>query len=243
MALRLGIDLDGVLADMHRELVRQAESLFGSVTIPAAGSDTSGHSSASADAAAASPILDVDPAAKSLKLTPKQQRALWEHVGSIENFWESLSEIEPGFVSRLWGVAHERGWEIIFLTKRPPSAGAPSQLQTQRWLAAAGFQHPCTYVVQGSRGRIASALDLRYVVDDRPENCLDVVMDSGARAVLVWRDAQPPTNAVAEWKGIDIVRSMDECLSLLVDADDGANRGFLSKVKRFLTGGASSSTR
>jgi hypothetical protein len=239
VALRLGIDLDGVLADMHGELIRQAGSLFGPLVPPVAAESPSPALGRAAEPAARSPILDVDPAAQNLKLTPRQQRALWEHVGSIENFWETLAEIEPGFVARLWAVADERGWEIIFLTKRPPSAGAPTQLQTQRWLAAAGFQHPSTFVVQGSRGRIAAALDLQYVVDDRPENCLDVVVDSSARAILVWRDEPAPTQAVAEWKGIEIVRSMEECLTRLVAVDGRTGRGLISKVKQFLTGGVS----
>ena len=51
-----------------------------------------------------------------------------------------------------------------------------------------GFTLPSVFVVQGSRGRIAAALGLDIVVDDRPENCLDVVVDSKARAILVWRE-------------------------------------------------------
>lgn len=172
-------------------------------------------------------------------MTPKQQRALWEQVGSIENFWETLAEIKPGTVARLWTLSREREWEVIFLTKRPPSAGVTAQLQTQRWLAAAGFEHPSTFVVQGSRGRIAAALDLHYVVDDRPENCLDVASDSSARAVLVRRDTRAPAPAVAERNGIDLVRSMDECLRLLVGADGGATRGLVSRVRQFLSGGGS----
>ena len=234
MALRLGIDLDGVLADMHGELTRQATALFGPAQAPPS---TDASQADSAEASPRPPILDIDPAAQALRLTPKQQRALWEHVGSIDNFWETLAEIEPGTVSRLSTVAHERRWEVIFLTKRPPSAGAPAQLQTQRWLAKAGFSHPSTFVVQGSRGRIAAALDLQFVVDDRPENCLDIAIDSSARAVLVWRDPKQVPPAVAERKGVDLVRNMEECLQLLIGADGGSPRGILSKVRQFLTGG------
>ena len=115
-------------------------------------------------------------------MTARQQRRLWRHVETIENFWETLTEIEPGAVARLAAVATERKWEVLFLTKRPASAGATSQMQTQRWLEAKGFALPSVYVVQGSRGRIAAALGLDFVVDDRPENCLDIVVDSKARA-------------------------------------------------------------
>ena len=108
----------------------------------------------------------------------RQQRRLWRHVETIENFWETLQELEPGVIQQLAAQARDRRWEIIFLTKRPETAGSTAQVQTQRWLESKGFTLPSVFVVQGSRGRIASALNLDIVIDDRPENCLDVVVDS-----------------------------------------------------------------
>src|SRR5439155_22669880 len=114
-------------------------------------------------------------------MTPRQQRRLWKHVDSIEKFWQTLQETEAGVVARLHKLATERRWEIIFLTKRPESEGATSQVQSQRWLESKGFALPSVFVVQKSRGRIAESLGLDIVIDDRPENCLDVVTDSKAR--------------------------------------------------------------
>ena len=121
-------------------------------------------------------------------MTVRQERRLWRHVQSIDGFWESLHEIEPGIVARLAALSAERRWEVIFLTKRPETAGAIAQVQTQRWLQAHGFPLPSVFVVHGSRGRVAESLGLDFVVDDRPENCLDVIVDSKARAMLVWRE-------------------------------------------------------
>ena len=137
---------------------------------------------------AAETALDSTPPLLKLNMTSRQQRKLWRHVETIENFWETLSENEPGVVARLAKIAIDRRWEVIFLTKRPQTAGATAQVQSQRWLESKGFPLPSVFVVQGSRGRIAAALDLAIVVDDRPENCLDVVVDSKARAILVWRE-------------------------------------------------------
>ncbi len=123
-----------------------------------------------------------------MEMTERQERRLWRHVESIDGFWETLKEIEPGTVARLAALASDRRWELIFLTKRPESAGATAQVQTQRWLQAHGFSLPSVFVVQGSRGRVADAFNLDFVVDDRPENCLDVVIDSTTRALLVWRE-------------------------------------------------------
>lgn len=232
MNLRIAFDLDGVLADMEAELMRQARLLFGeSVTAPAP-------SVAAADAPAepANEPIENTPAVLKLRMTARQQRRLWTHVESIEDFWETLEEIEPGAIARLAKVAAERRWEVIFLTKRPQGAGRTAQIQTQRWLAARGFGLPSVFVVQGSRGRIAASLDLDIVVDDRPENCLDVVVDSKARAILVWRDEKKQLPVAARRLGIGVVRSVNECLDILmqIDNDQRTQPGVVDRVLRLL---------
>ena len=127
----------------------------------------------------------------------------------------------------------DRRWEIIFLTKRPETAGATAQVQSQRWLESKGFPLPSVYVVQGSRGRIASALGVDIVVDDRPENCLDVIVDSRARAILVWRDDENQLPAAARRLGIGVVNSVGECLDILTQIDTTTPEpGVLDRVKR-----------
>ena len=110
-----------------------------------------------------------------------------------------------------------------------------AQLQTQRWLQSRGFELPSVYVVQGSRGRIAAALALDIVVDDRPENCLDVAVDSKARAILVWRERAKQLPAASQRLGIGVVTSVAECLDILTQIDAPSDQpGMLSRVKRLL---------
>jgi hypothetical protein len=245
MALRIGCDLDGVLADMESELVRQAEALFGDVMTrrlqePSPGSPPppEGDAPDGTPEAAGPPEAPPDnvPPLFKLRLTSRQQRRLWHHVETVENFWQGLSEIEPGIVGRLAAIAADRRWEIIFLTKRPESAGATAQVQTQRWLASKGFTLPSVFVVQGSRGRIAASLDLDFVIDDRPENCLDVVMDSKARALLVWRQDPKQLPEAAKRLGIGVVASVDECLDLLTQVDIAGKDqpGVMARVRKLL---------
>jgi hypothetical protein len=112
----------------------------------------------------------------------------------------------------------------VFLTKRPESAGSTAQVQSQRWLEAHGFRMPSVFVVQGSRGRVAEALALDVVVDDRPENCVDVVTDSHAKAVLVWRTELKDVPVTAKRPGIHIVKSFDESLAALCRLAPGRTR-------------------
>ena len=237
MPLRIGFDLDGTLADMEGELIRQAEILFGESMArrvdprPA----TPEINPAFAGGAPVEPAADNEPPLLKLKLTKRQQGRLWEHVESIENFWQTLGECEPGIVERLGRLASERRWEIIFLTKRPEGAGATAQLQTQLWLESRGFHLPSVYVVQSSRGRIAAALGLDVVVDDRPENCLDVAVECQARAILIWRDGAGQLPAAAQRLGIGVVKTVADCLDILTQLDSSREQpGMLSRVKRLL---------
>jgi hypothetical protein len=254
LSLRIAFDMDGVLADMETELVRQAEVLFGrsmsrrreprhaksnpaAAATPPAGKgvgETPPDPSSQTQAAAETAPDNVPPLLR-LNMTPRQQRKLWHHVESIENFWQTLEETEPGVVARLAAIATDRRWEVIFLTKRPESAGVTAQVQSQRWLESKGFTLPSVYVVQGSRGRIAAALGLDVVIDDRPENCLDVVVDSKARAILIWRDDERHPAAVRQL-GIGVVKTVGECLDILTQADsqDRESPRVIDRVKRLL---------
>jgi hypothetical protein len=249
--LRIAFDLDGVLADMESELVRQAEVLFGeamtrrlrgraaapghTTTVVAADAGDQSADVVDGDQSGTDPLENTPPRLK-LNMTYRQQRKLWRHVESIENFWETLEELEPGLIKRLAATATERRWEVIFLTKRPQTSGSTAQLQTQRWLQSKGFPLPSVFVVQGSRGRIAAALDLYIVVDDRPENCLDVVVDSKARAIIVWRGDEKLVPAEIRRLGIRVVKTTAECLDILVEVDStttaAEHPGVLNRVRR-----------
>jgi hypothetical protein len=256
LSLRIAFDLDGVLADMEAEVVRQTEILFGEAMTRVLqerarrdrdAADSAGTEPALPAAGPAATTAAIEPASKKrdaddapslvrMRMTVRQERRLWRHVQSIDGFWESLQEIEPGTVARLAALAAERRWELIFLTKRPETAGATAQVQTQRWLQAHGFPLPSVFVMQGSRGRVAESLGLDFVVDDRPENCLDVIVDSKARAMLVWREDEKDLPVSVRRLGLGVVKSVDECLGILAKVDDAsrARPGLVDRMIRRL---------
>ena len=222
---------------MDAALLHEARALFGEDAVRAMQQrDTDEAANASAAADSPSDAPGDTPTVDKLVLTPRQQRRLWHHVETIEDFWQSLREIEPGAVARLAKLAEERRWEVIFLTKRPRTVGATAQVQSQRWLEANGFRLPSVFVVQGSRGRIAAALALDVVVDDRPENCFDVVVDSQAKAILMWRESPKTLPPSAQRLGVGVVASVAECLDILVSVDAPTSDGssLLDRFKRLL---------
>src|SRR5262245_22703063 len=84
--------------------------------------------------------------------------------------------------------------ESIFLTCRPATSDRRRQIQLRRWLENSGLPLPIVFVVTASRGLIATALTLDIVVDDTPENCVDIASDSKARTIAIFRnqDKLPP---------------------------------------------------
>jgi hypothetical protein len=233
MALRIACDLDGTLADMDTALQREAERLFGP------GVDLRANGGAGKGAAGDTVRLKPDATTAQSRgantgrrgLTRVELRQLWAHVGTIENFWTTLQEIEPGAVAKLAALASLHGWEVIFLTQRPASAGDTAQLQSQRWLEAHGFRYPSVFVLNGSRGRVADALALDAVVDDRPENCLDVVSDSKATSILIWRDVRPTPPTLARLP-IVTTRSFAEAVEQLQRLMPPIPSGLVARVRR-----------
>ena len=228
--MRVAFDMDGVLADLHTPFVRAAATLFPALDAAAIGSADVGASPPDDDADAAS--LEEPPQQLNVPLTRRQSDAVWRHLAAQENFWESLHEIEPGIIARLATLADERRWEVLFITSRPTSAGRTVQRQSQRWLASLGFPLPSVYVVHGSRGRVAEALNLDVVIDDRPDNCLDVVLESRAGAILLWRGPQASVPGSARRLGIAVSPTVAHGLDALVEAERAEGGGFVDRLRR-----------
>jgi uncharacterized HAD superfamily protein len=241
MPLRVGFDLDGTVADMYYALKREAVALFGEEVLRKADT-TSRHpqkvgaeQSGDPPDSTAAPEEGESPAMQELHLTARQQSQLWDHVKKIENFWLTLPELEPGIIARLAKTARARRWEVIFLTTRPSSAGDLVQLQSQRWLEANGFQYPSVYVVHRSRGKIADALQLDAFVDDRPENCLDIAVESKAKVLLIWHGDPKDVPAGAKRLGVRAVTTISEAITLLERFDDiRAQPSLIRSIKRSL---------
>jgi uncharacterized HAD superfamily protein len=242
MPLRIGFDLDGTVADMYSALRREAIKLFGEEVLRKADVVPTQPQEAGKEQTPQSKPED-DPtttlALNELHLTSRQQSQLWDHVKQIENFWTTLPELEPGIISRIAKAASDRQWEIIFLTTRPSTKGELVQLQSQRWLEAHGFQYPSVFVVQRSRGKIADALHLDAFVDDRPENCLDIAVESRAKVILVWHGQLNDVPAGAKRLGVRPVSTITEALSLLEHLDDVRNQPSLMRSLKRAIGVAS----
>lgn len=235
MPLRVAFDLDGTVADMYATLHEEALKLFGEEALAKAAYKNKPPPPTAEDGTPVPEDDTTDLAIDELHLTARQQMQLWDHVKTIENFWTTLAELEPGIIARIARATIERRWEVIFFTTRPTTAGELTQLQSQRWLEAHGFPFPSVYVVHRSRGKIADALQLDAFVDDRAENCLDIAVESKAKVILVWHGHLKDVPPGARRMGVRPVQTISEALALLEQLDDARNKpGIVRSIKRAL---------
>src|SRR4051812_46599475 len=98
--MRIAFDLDGVLADLHRAFTAAAIELFPELDEAALSSPDVVGSPQPAREPASVPEAEAEAATRK-PLTSRQRDAVWDHLGGVENFWETLGEIEPGAIRRL----------------------------------------------------------------------------------------------------------------------------------------------
>ena len=224
--IRVGFDMDGVLADFAGAFRAVGQRLFGVSSAVAAEAP---EVEARQEEAAARQGAAVE--------TRRRRDAIWKAIHDTPDFWTTLKPHDPGAVRRIHDLMIRRGLEVVFITQRPSTVGQTVQRQTQLWLRQQGFDLPSVLVIGGSRGAAAGALRLDYHVDDSPQNCLDIVTDSRARPILIVPEPDPVTEATAKRLGIGMARSIAQALDILEHTVTGrghAAPGLLDKLSRIV---------
>jgi hypothetical protein len=220
MTLKIGFDMDGVVADFGSAFRDVETRLFGSAGTTRA--DEPGEE-------------EERPAAASEASKSREERrrreAVWREIRATPDFWTTLQPIQSNAVRRIHEMMLAYRWEVFFITQRPATQGDTVQRQTQRWLVAQGFDLPSVLVIAGSRGAAAGALRLDYHVDDLAQNCVDVLSDSSARPILIVPPGDEATARTARRVGIGVAASIDECLHILSEASAaGRDPGMVARL-------------
>jgi hypothetical protein len=192
VSLRVGFDIDGVLADFRTAFRETAERCL---RRPVAEGDEEDQGRA--------------------PLTADDIRRVWDHIGRTPNWWMDVPAYEPAQIARLYGLMRNTGWEVFFMTKRPPSAGDSVQFQTQWWIERFGFYLPSVLTVPGSRGEVANGLRLDLIVDDQIINCAEVIGAGATTALLMLRESDPAARTLALNRGVGVVASLSEAVTIL----------------------------
>jgi len=172
-------------------------------------------------------------AGKSRRNTTERRDDVWQAIESTPDFWTTLKPIDAAAIARLYELTCEHNWEVFFITQRPQTAGRTVQRQTHSWLVDHGFPTPSVIPLSGGRGRAAAALRLDFLVDDTPQNCVDVLADSTARAILLVHPDDALSAASARRLGIGTAHTIGDALDLLVSATAArANPSLLEKLRK-----------
>ena len=168
MTVRIGFDMDGVLADFATAFRDVETRLFGGTRpSPPRRRRVEAQQEEAQEARGAA-------AGQSPREMRRRRDAVWNAIHRTPDFWTTLQPLDPGAVRRIHELMIRYRWEVFFITQRPATEGQTVQRQTQRWLVEQGFDLPSVLVISGSRGAAAGALRLNFHVDDSAQNCLDV---------------------------------------------------------------------
>lgn len=233
--LRIAFDMDGTLADLGAAYAEVEDRLFSPA---AAEHEQPAPEAREAEqhgvAGSASPTRRSERRSR-VRRPADHREQVWRSIEETKDFWTTLKPIGNGVVKRLYELSREHQWDVFFITQRPATAGATVQRQTHQWLVEHGFEMPSVIPLSGGRGRAASALHLDYLVDDTPQNCMDVLSDSSTRAILIVDRHDRLGETSARRLGIGTAHSIDEALDLLVQATEArANPSLFEKLRKLV---------
>ena len=211
MSLRIGFDMDGVVADFATAFQDIETRLFGQRAVqPRTGEPGHDH--------VEQPEEEEERPERQLSETRKRRDQVWDEIRRTPDFWTTLRPLGNGSVRRIHSLMLTHRWEVFFITQRPATAGDTVQRQTQRWLVAQGFDLPSVLPIGGSRGTAAGSFRLDYHVDDVVQHCMDVIADSNAKAILVASHARENSIVGARKLGIAIASGVEQALDILEHA-------------------------
>jgi 5'(3')-deoxyribonucleotidase len=240
--LRIAFDMDGTLADLSSAYAEVEERLFGAADEEAKHPAPEVREQEQQTAAAAVAAAQVEQERREddrrtttrIMMTRNRDR-VWRTIEATPNFWTTLKPLENGAVKRLYQLTGELNWEVFFITQRPATAGGTVQWQTHKWLVEQGFNTPSVIPLSGGRGKAAAALRLDYLIDDTPQNCVDVLSDSSTRAILLVDASDPLAEASARRLGIGVAHNVHEVLDLLTQITAArANPTLFEKLRKII---------
>jgi uncharacterized HAD superfamily protein len=161
--MRIGFDIDGVLADFNSSFIELVKEVTGRNLFP------DGYWPHTWDYPEA------------LGYSKDETSAVWERIKAGGTFWNQLAPLPDMAVLQQWMIlpfgesAQEPYHEFYFITSR---MGKNVKLQTEEWLDEQMQCSGHTVLISSEKGALCKALKLDYYIDDRAENILDVMQTS-----------------------------------------------------------------
>lgn len=211
--LRLGFDMDGLFVDFNTACIAKMNAMFNVGLPPVSDSFPD--------------IYNYDRA----NLTREQFDTLWAHIQTVETrFWKQLGELPSADLLRDISDMMD-GCQVTayFITTRP---GRNAHAQSMQWLSAHGFRNPTVLIADNepAKGKLAVGLGLHAFIDDKPENCQQVKLQSPATKVFILNQPYNKTIQFNDITRVWHVREMLEQLGLIERKPGALEQAFLQKV-------------
>lgn len=158
---KIGIDLDGVVADFYKGYTKLATQKFGNhVEVLCSIKDRERFSTWKLE--------------KIMNLEKFQAEEMIESINNFPIFYETLELLYPESWQKLiTEFSNKEDYEITFITSRKNSESVSVREVTKRWLQVQGWQNP-SVIVTDEKGLFCKVLGIQKFVDDSLKNCLDV---------------------------------------------------------------------
>lgn len=184
----IGVDIDGVLADFNTNYIDLVREVTGRDLFP------KGYTWAD---------IETWSYPETFGYTDAEITKVWDHIAASRTFWRTLRPYAStyNFLYDLSGLEHD----VYFITSR---IGKREQMQTMDWLIEFGWKtdHAPTVLISSKKGECCHALKVNLYIDDKNENCEDVVKQ--APDTECWMLAQP-WNSITGRPGIIRTGSID----------------------------------
>lgn len=122
----------------------------------------------------------INPDSWGLGLSREQEQDVWKLVEANHDFWTGLDVLNqfPHELVKLTDV-------VYFITKRKQTPGRSTDTETATWLNKVQAVQLPTVLAIPNKGEVCRALKVDAFIDDKPENCWDVMDESPKTKVFL----------------------------------------------------------
>lgn len=167
--MKIGIDVDGVLADFNTACIRRYVQVTGHDLFPR---------EVVADPSNNIPTWYYP---THFGYLDEENKAVWATIAADSAFWLSLQSL-PG-AEKLLADADHLVHDFYFPTAR---VGGNAKYQTEHWLVQHGYRSWPSVMISADKAGIAKALKLDVYIDDNLDNA-NAVCETGTRTFLIDR--------------------------------------------------------